>query len=109
MGKGDKKTRRGKIILGTHGVRRPSKKSDKPEIKPVILNQKVVKEKPAKEQKVAAEIKEPRQTKVKEAKEEKTVKTATKAAESKPAKNKKSAPEEKAAEGEPKPAKAKKG
>ena len=35
MGKGDKKTRRGKIILGTYGVRRPRKKTDKPEIKPV--------------------------------------------------------------------------
>ena len=28
MGKGDRKTRRGKIILGTFGVRRPRKKSD---------------------------------------------------------------------------------
>jgi 30S ribosomal protein S31 len=25
MGKGDKKTRRGKIIIGSHGARRPSK------------------------------------------------------------------------------------
>jgi len=25
MGKGDKKTKRGKIISGTHGVRRPKK------------------------------------------------------------------------------------
>ena len=30
MGKGDKKTRRGKIIIGTYGVRRPKKKSIKP-------------------------------------------------------------------------------
>ncbi|NSW44742.1 MAG: 30S ribosomal protein THX [Bacteroidales bacterium] len=27
MGKGDKKSRRGKIVLGTYGVRRPRKKS----------------------------------------------------------------------------------
>ena len=36
MGKGDKKTRRGKIILGTFGVRRRRKKDDKQDIKPVI-------------------------------------------------------------------------
>ena len=35
MGKGDKKTRRGKIILGTYGVRRRRKKENKPEIKQV--------------------------------------------------------------------------
>ena len=34
MGKGDKKSRRGKIILGSYGVRRPRKK-DKQEVKPV--------------------------------------------------------------------------
>ena len=33
MGKGDKKTRRGKIILGTFGVRRRRKKADKPDVK----------------------------------------------------------------------------
>jgi ribosomal small subunit protein bTHX len=27
MGKGDKKTKRGKIIMGSYGVRRPSKKT----------------------------------------------------------------------------------
>ena len=27
MGKGDKKTKRGKIIMGTYGVRRPRKKT----------------------------------------------------------------------------------
>jgi len=27
MGKGDKKTKRGKIIIGSHGVRRPRKKA----------------------------------------------------------------------------------
>jgi 30S ribosomal protein S31 len=35
MGKGDKKTRRGKIILGSYGVRRPRKKNDKPVMKPL--------------------------------------------------------------------------
>jgi len=29
MGKGDKKTRRGKIVLGSYGVSRPRKKSTK--------------------------------------------------------------------------------
>lgn len=29
MGKGDRKTRRGKIIKGSNGVRRPKKKSKK--------------------------------------------------------------------------------
>ena len=108
MGKGDKKTRRGKIILGTHGVRRPKNKSEKKEIKPVIVNQKVVKDKPAGEPKEAPEIKETRQTKVKEVKEEKAVKTATKAAEPKPVKNKKVVSEAKAEKAEPKPVKAKK-
>jgi len=48
MGKGDKKSRRGKIILGSYGVRRPRKKNDKPEIKPL----KVIKEKEIKNIKV---------------------------------------------------------
>ena len=30
MGKGDKKTRRGKIAIGSYGVRRPRKKSGQP-------------------------------------------------------------------------------
>lgn len=34
MGKGDKKSRRGKIILGTYGKRRP-RKTDKPAVNPV--------------------------------------------------------------------------
>lgn len=47
MGKGDKKSKRGKIIMGSHGVRRPKRKivgklvssqaksdSEKPEVKP---------------------------------------------------------------------------
>ncbi|UCE51447.1 MAG: 30S ribosomal protein THX [Desulfobacterales bacterium] len=33
MGKGDKKTKRGKIFRGTYGVRRPRKKKKKSEAK----------------------------------------------------------------------------
>ncbi|MCK7529090.1 MAG: 30S ribosomal protein THX [Ignavibacteriales bacterium] len=36
MGKGDKKTKRGKIIIGSFGVRRPSRKK-KPGIPAVII------------------------------------------------------------------------
>jgi 30S ribosomal protein S31 len=32
MGKGDKKTKRGKIILGSYGVRRPRKQNARPVI-----------------------------------------------------------------------------
>jgi 30S ribosomal protein S31 len=75
MGKGDKKTRRGKIILGTYGVRRPKKKADKAEIKPSIAStKKEVKEKKpvrekseAKEGKTVAEVREPRVAKEKAA------------------------------------------
>lgn len=35
MGKGDKKTRRGKIIMGSYGVRRPRKKT-----KPIVVAKK---------------------------------------------------------------------
>jgi ribosomal small subunit protein bTHX len=59
MGKGDKKTRRGKIILGTYGVRRRRKKINKPEIKNVIPPKaKEIKEKkPLREKKEAPEVK----------------------------------------------------
>lgn len=30
MGKGDRKTKKGKISMGTHGVRRPKKKKAEP-------------------------------------------------------------------------------
>lgn len=46
MGKGDKKTKRGKIFMGTFGVRRPRKKT-----KPVI----VIKKKAAAKAKVTAD------------------------------------------------------
>ena len=56
MGKGDKKTRRGKIIIGTFGVRRRRKKDGKQEIKPsvAIITKEVKEKKPAKEK---AEVK----------------------------------------------------
>lgn len=105
MGKGDKKTRRGKIILGTYGVRRRRKIEDKPAVQQASLK-KEPGERTARETKPTPEIKETRQAKVKEAKEEKAVKTAAKTTEPKPVKNKKVTDEEKAAEA--KPVKAKK-
>jgi 30S ribosomal protein S31 len=85
MGKGDKKTRRGKIIIGTFGVRRRRKKADKQEIKPAIVSivkevkeKKAVKEKAeVKEVKATAEVKEVKVTK------EKTATKAPKAAKEK--------------------------
>jgi 30S ribosomal protein S31 len=85
MGKGDKKSRRGKIILGTYGVRRRRKKDNKPEIKPEIIKVKEVKEKkPVKEKKEAVEVKE-----VKEVHEVKETKVAKEAKEVKAVKEKK--------------------
>lgn len=103
MGKGDKKTRRGKIIIGTFGVRRRRKKEAAKDIKPLVATQeKEIKEK--KTVKVKAEVKEPKaaaeikETKVpkekaapkapKAAKEKKE--TQDKAVEPKPKKEKKS-------------------
>jgi len=61
MGKGDKKTRRGKIILGTYGVRRRRKRTDKPGIKLVTTSkEKDLKEKKLKEKR---EVKEARPVK----------------------------------------------
>jgi 30S ribosomal protein S31 len=56
MGKGDKKTKRGKIIMGSFGVRRRRKKINKPEIKPV----KIIKETEVKGKKLPKEKKEAR-------------------------------------------------
>ena len=74
MGKGDKKTRRGKIILGTFGVRRRRKTVEKPDIKPPVAAGKEVKEKKTakekaevKEENVAAEVKESKGAKEKAA------------------------------------------
>ncbi len=58
MGKGDKKTRRGKIILGSYGVRRPRKKNNKAEIKHVkeIVVKETKDKKHGKEKKETTEI-----------------------------------------------------
>ena len=53
MGKGDKKTRRGKLFQGSFGVRRPK---NKPVASPVVV--KNTKEKEAKEVKAVKEVKE---------------------------------------------------
>ncbi len=60
MGKGDKKTKRGKIILGSSGIKRP--KNKKKSISVEVVAQKPIKEaaapKPAKKEKVeTAEVK----------------------------------------------------
>jgi len=68
MGKGDKKSKRGKIILGSYGIKRPRKKPDKP----VIKLAKVTKEKAIKEVKPVKEVKEVKP--VEEVKEVKPVK-----------------------------------
>lgn len=55
MGKGDKKSKRGKITIGTYGVRRPKKKN-----KPVVATtkkKKATKAKPAVKPKPKAEKK----------------------------------------------------
>jgi ribosomal small subunit protein bTHX len=104
MGKGDKKTRRGKIILGTYGVRR-RKKPGKIELVKASADSDVKKTKAAASSKEAGETKEVRHTRVKETKEEKTNKAAAKATEPKPSSGKKVIDEKKAANGEPAEAK----
>ena len=76
MGKGDKKTRRGKIILGSYGVRRPRKNNDKPALKPSkTVGVKLSKDKPVKEKKEVLSVKEDKEIKaVKEVKAIKAVK-----------------------------------
>lgn len=51
MGKGDKKTKRGKIILGSSGVKRPKNKKSNPVIAAANAVKEVKEEKPAKKQK----------------------------------------------------------
>jgi 30S ribosomal protein S31 len=65
MGKGDKKSRRGKIILGSFGVRRPRsskgkgfEKVEKAQVE-VVETVKKVSEKPKAEPKVKAKVEEP--------------------------------------------------
>ncbi len=99
MGKGDKKSRRGKIILGSFGVRRPRKKAYKPEIKPEkikkVVEHKVVKaEKAVNEVAVTREktdVKAPKTVKVKKEVKEPKIEIAEKSPkEAKPKKEKKS-------------------
>jgi len=62
MGKGDKKTKRGKILMGSHGVRRPRKKISR--TKSVLVH---------KEEKPVVEAKEKAPAKPKAVKEDKQV------------------------------------
>ncbi|OFX21587.1 MAG: ribosomal small subunit protein bTHX [Bacteroidetes bacterium GWA2_31_9b] len=61
MGKGDKKTRKGKIVIGSHGVRRPKRKKTKaaaPSVKPKTPVKTEPKVKAESKAKVKTEIKE---------------------------------------------------
>jgi len=64
MGKGDKKTKRGKILMGSHGVRRPRRKHER--IVPLVA---------LKEEKPAEPVKEKAPAKPKPVKEEIQVET----------------------------------
>ena len=90
MGKGDKKSRRGKIILGSYGIRRPRKKAYKAEIKVEnVMDDKAqtnaMPEKEVKETKAVREKTAPKAPKVAREKKEETEHT-----DSKPKKEKKS-------------------
>lgn len=105
MGKGDKKTKRGKIIMGSHGVRRPKAKPRKfiKTVKPPIEKAKKLKEAPLDIPPIVEEIKElaPEVIETKKA----TPKAEEIKKETKPKSEKKKAPVKKAA---PKKATAKK-
>jgi|LSQX01.2.fsa_nt_gb ribosomal small subunit protein bTHX len=60
MGKGDKKTKRGKIVLGTYGVRRRRKKANKPAVKKVqkVKDTEIKDKKHLKEKKQSKDIEE---------------------------------------------------
>jgi 30S ribosomal protein S31 len=90
MGKGDKKTRRGKILMGSHGVRRPRRKHERivplVALKEEIPAEPVKVKAPAKPKPVKEEIQV--ETPVIAASAEETVKPARKKAPPKgPAKN----------------------
>ena len=60
MGKGDKKSRRGKIIIGSSGVRRPKPSKNKTFVKVEVVEKvKKVSEKPKAEHKPKAKVAEP--------------------------------------------------
>jgi 30S ribosomal protein S31 len=105
MGKGDKKTRRGKIILGTFGARRRHKKADKAAIKPmnVVTDKEVKDKKPVKEKSEVREVKPVEE--VKEVKEVKVPRERVAAKATKVVKEKKEVPDN---AGESKPKKEKK-
>lgn len=63
MGKGDKKTRRGKITAGSYGKTRPHKKAVKPE---AVAEKKKVKEKVKEAEEPAAKPKTTRKKKTEE-------------------------------------------
>ncbi len=100
MGKGDKKTRRGKIIIGTFGVRRRRKKADKPGIAPLVATKDI-------ESKAKKAIKETGEVKPAAPKEKAPVKAAKPVKEKKEVKTEKPEKAEKTAK-EPKPKKEKK-
>jgi ribosomal small subunit protein bTHX len=102
MGKGDKKTRRGKIIRGTFGVRRRRKKTPKPELKLAspVVEKETTDKKLIKDKKKAPEVKE--QAGIPEVTDAKTVKDGIEPADSTPVK--KSKPVKAAAEGKEKKA-----
>jgi 30S ribosomal protein S31 len=83
MGKGDKKSRRGKIIIGSSGVRRPKSSKNKASVKVETIEKiKKVAEKPKAEHKPKVKVAEPvaiTETEIAVA-PEKTVKKAVKKA-----------------------------
>ena len=60
MGKGDKKSRRGKIFQGSFGVRRRRKKANKPTVvlKPIVREKQLSDKKPLKDKKAVKETDE---------------------------------------------------
>ena len=78
MGKGDKKSKRGKIILGTYGVRRPQKPKKKTEIIPAAKAKAPVIEEKVKPEKASVKAAKPKAAPKSAAKT--TAKTAEKAA-----------------------------
>jgi len=100
MGKGDKKSRRGKIWIGSHGVTRPRKKANAFVVKPKV-EVKVKNEKPVLAEVAIAEVEE---VKVKKAAAPKAKKAET----AEPKAKKAEAKTEVKAEAKPKKATAKK-
>lgn len=96
MGKGDKKSRRGKIWIKSHGVTRPRKKA-KPTVAKVKPEVKVKKEKPVQAELAFAEVEEVKVKKAPKAKKEEVAEPKAKKVEAAEPKAKK-APKAEAAE-----------